>query len=163
MKSFNNFSSALGVVAVLTLGACAELTTPTNTYGSGTTYPQAVGTTNVYSGYGVVQAIELVQQEAAGVAGTGVGAGTIAGAVVGGIVGSQVGEGQGKTAATVLGAAGGAYVGHEMEKRSQQQTQAYRFTIRMSNGAVQTMTQTTLADIRVGDRVMIENGVARRY
>jgi outer membrane lipoprotein SlyB len=135
MKSFNNFSSALGVVAVLTLGACAELTTPTNTYGSGTTYPQAVGTTNVYSGYGVV----------------------------GGIVGSQVGEGQGKTAATVLGAAGGAYVGHEMEKRSQQQTQAYRFTIRMSNGAVQTMTQTTLADIRVGDRVMIENGVARRY
>jgi outer membrane lipoprotein SlyB len=88
---------------------------------------------------------------------------TIAGAVVGGIVGSQVGEGQGKTAATVLGAAGGAYVGHEMEKRSQQQTQAYRFTIRMSNGAVQTMTQTTLADIRVGDRVMIENGVARRY
>jgi outer membrane lipoprotein SlyB len=84
--------------------------------------------------------------------------------VVGGIVGSQVGSGSGKTAATVIGAAGGAYAGHELEKRSQQQqTDAYKFTIRMNDGSYQTVTQTTSADIRVGDRVRIENGVAQRY
>lgn len=94
---------------------------------------------------------------------TGIGAGTIAGAVIGGVVGNQVGSGSGNTAATVLGAAGGAYVGHELEKRNQQAREAYKFTIRMQDGTHQTVTQTTNADLRVGDRVQIDNGVVRRY
>lgn len=159
MKPMNKFGSVLGMAAVLTLGACADINRPINTSGTGTAYPQP----GAYAGYGVVQAIELVKQDAAGIAGSGIGAGTIAGAVVGGIVGSQVGSGQGKTAATVIGAAGGAYAGHELEKRSQQQTNAYKFTIRMNDGSYQTVTQTTSGDIRVGDRVKIENGVAQRY
>lgn len=159
MKSMNKFGSVLGMAAVLTLGACADMNMPANTYGAAPTYPQS----GAYAGYGVVQSIELVRQDSAGIAGSGIGAGTIAGAVVGGIVGSQVGGGTGKTAATVLGAAGGAYAGHELEKRSQQQADAYKFTIRMNDGSYQTVTQTTIADIRVGDRVKVENGVARRY
>lgn len=159
MKPMTKFRSILGTAAVLTLGACADMNMPINTSGAGTTYPQS----GTYAGYGVVQSIELVKQDNAGIAGSGIGAGTIAGAVVGGIVGSQVGSGSGKTAATVLGAAGGAYAGHELEKRSQQQADAYKFTIRMNDGSYQTVTQTTIADIRVGDRVKIENGVAQRY
>lgn len=159
MKAMNKFGSVLGMAAVLTLGACADMNRPINTSGTGTAYPQS----GAYAGYGVVQSIELVRQDTAGIAGSGIGAGTIAGAVVGGIVGSQVGSGQGKTAATVIGAAGGAYAGHELEKRSQQQTDAYKFTIRMNDGSYQTVTQTTSGDIRVGDRVKIENGIAQRY
>jgi outer membrane lipoprotein SlyB len=63
----------------------------------------------------------------------------------------------------VIGTAGGAYAGNELEKRSQQQAEAYKFTIRMQDGSYQTLTQTSHFDIRVGDRVKIENGVARRY
>lgn len=159
MKAVNKFGSVLGMAAVLMLGACADMNRPINTSGTGAAYPQS----GAYAGYGVVQSIELVRQDTAGIAGSGIGASTIAGAVVGGIVGSQVGSGQGKTAATVIGAAGGAYAGHELEKRSQQQTDAYKFTIRMNDGSYQTVTQTTSGDIRVGDRVKIENGIAQRY
>lgn len=159
MKTINTLGSVIAVAAVLTLGACADMNTPS----SGTAYPQSTNTGGVYSGYGVVQSIELVRQDTAGIGGSGIGAGTIAGAVVGGILGNQVGGGQGKTAATVIGAAGGAYAGHELEKRNQPQADAYKFTIRMNDGTYQTVTQTTIADIRVGDRVRIDNGVARRY
>jgi outer membrane lipoprotein SlyB len=159
MKSTHTFGSVLGMVAALALGACADMNSPGTTYGTGSAYPQS----GAYVTYGVVQSIELVRPDASGIGGSGIGAGTIAGAVVGGIVGSQVGSGEGKTAATVIGAAGGAYAGHELEKRSQQQTNAYKFTIRMNDGSYQTVTQTTSADIRVGDRVRIENGVAQRY
>ncbi|MDO9164679.1 MAG: glycine zipper 2TM domain-containing protein [Rhodoferax sp.] len=159
MKPLNKFGSVLGMAAVLTLGACADMNMPGNTSSSGTTYAQS----GAYAGYGVVQSIELVKPASTGIGGTGIGAGTIAGAVVGGIVGSQVGQGQGKTAATVIGAAGGAYAGHELEKRSQQQADAYKLTIRMNDGSYQTVTQTTSGGIRVGDRVKVENGVAQRY
>jgi outer membrane lipoprotein SlyB len=64
-------------------------------------------------------------------------------------------------AATVIGAAGGAYVGHELEKR-QQQADTYKVTIRMNNGTYQTLMQSTNAGFRVGDRVRIDDGVLRR-
>ncbi len=166
MTTLNKFRSVLGVAAVLALGACETMNTPANTSGSGTAYPQSTTSSGVYPGYGVVQSIELVPQgntANTGIGGSGIGLGTIAGAVVGGIVGNQVGSGRGNTAATVIGAAGGAYAGHELEKRSNRQSDAYRVSVRMDNGAYQTLTQGTTADIRVGDRVQVDNGVARRY
>lgn len=159
MKTSHHFKSVLGLAAVLTLGACADMNTPTNANNSGTMYPQSNNSNYNYPSYGVVQSIDLVRLDSS--APSPLGAGTIAGAIVGGIVGHQVGQGDGNTAATVLGAAGGAYAGHQLEKRNQ--TDAYRMTIRMNDGSYQTVTQTTNADIRVGDRVQIDNGVARRY
>ena len=163
MKPMNNFGSVIGLAAVLTLGACADMNTPGYTSSGGTAYPQTNTGRGAYTYYGVVQSIELVRQTNTGIGGSGIGAGAIAGAVVGGILGNQVGGGSGKTAATVLGAAGGAYAGNELQKRNQPQSDAYQFTIRMNDGSHQTLTQSTIADIRVGDRVMVENGVARRY
>lgn len=152
MKLRANWGSAIGLAGALTLGACTNMNPPGST---GATPPSS----SVYSGYGVLQSIELVRQE-----GSGVGVGTIAGAVVGGIVGNQMGQGQGKTAATVIGAAGGAYAGHELEKQRQQQpSDVYKFTIRMNDGSYQTVTQPGNPDIRVGDRVRITNGVVQRY
>jgi outer membrane lipoprotein SlyB len=149
---------SLGLAAALALGACANTSAPKSTT---TTSGTAAG---AYAGYGVVQSIDLVQQQqSTGIGGTGIGVGAIAGAVVGGIVGNQVGGGTGNTVATVIGAAGGAYAGNEIEKRNQQQTSAYKLTIRMNDGSYQTLTQSSNADVRVGDRVVIDNGVARRY
>ena len=156
MKTMHKIGSVLGLMGALTLGACTTLNGPYNAPA-----PAATGTGSVYSGYGVVQSIELVKQQ--GNAG-GIGLGTIAGAVVGGVVGNQVGAGRGNTAATVLGAAGGAYVGHELENRQQQQQpDAYKITVRMQDGSYQALMQSTSGDLRVGDRVRIENGVLRRY
>ncbi len=168
MTTMNRFGSVIGLAAVLTLGACETMNTPANTSSSGSAYPQSSGSGSAYSGYGVVQSIELVQQGNTGntgIGGSGIGIGTIAGAVVGGIVGNQVGSGRGNTAATVAGVAGGAYVGHEIDKRKQQQQTAdlYRIDVRMDGGSYQTLTQNSVADLRVGDRVQIDNGVARRY
>jgi outer membrane lipoprotein SlyB len=160
MKKTCHLPLAIGLAAALALGACSNIGNP---YGATTTTPPTTNTAAI-SGYGVVQSIELVKVDSSGIAGTGLGVGTLAGAVVGGIVGSQVGQGSGKTAATVLGAAGGAYAGHELEKRSQvQQVDAYKFTIRMNDGTYQSVTQASPADLRVGDRVRITNGVAQRY
>lgn len=156
MTHIYKLKAVAGLVAVLALGACANMNTATP---AAATYPQS---TNVYTQYGVVQSIELVQQNVA--SNSGIGAGTIAGAVVGGILGHQVGGGTGNTAATVLGAAGGAYVGNQMEKnQGTQQVNAYKLNIRLNNGSYQAITQDSANDIRVGDRVQIDNGVARRY
>lgn len=158
MKPIRYLKSVTAVAAILALGACADM----NSNRAPNNYPQQnqpVQSSTVYSGYGVVQAIDLVGPTNAG----GVTAGAVIGAVVGGVLGNQVGSGNGKTAATVLGAAGGAYAGNEIEKRNQQQAEGYRFTIRMSDGSYQTLIQASHADIRVGDRVRIDNGTARRY
>lgn len=106
------------------------------------------------TGYGVVQAIDIVPRERAGM-----GLGTAAGAVIGGVLGNQVGGGSGRTAATVAGVAGGALAGRAMEQRQAQAGEVYRVSILMDNGAVQTMVQETPPGLRVGERVRLSNGV----
>jgi outer membrane lipoprotein SlyB len=158
MKTMNELGSALGLIAALTLGACATVDNPATAPNSG-----VAGPGNAYPEYGVVQSIELVKQDDGGIAGSGIGLGTIAGAVVGGVVGNQVGSGRGNTAATVIGAAGGAYIGHELENRQQPRPDAYKITVRMEDGSYQALMQSTSADLRVGDRVRVGNGVLQRY
>ena len=46
--------------------------------------------------------------------------GTVVGGVAGGLLGSTVGGGTGRTVATIAGAAGGAYVGNQVQKNAQQ-------------------------------------------
>jgi outer membrane lipoprotein SlyB len=166
MMTMNKFGAVLGVVGVLTLGGCGTMNDPFNTSSSGTAQPGPVNSGNAYSGFGVVQSIDLVQQGNTGntgIGGSGIGIGTIAGGVIGGVLGHQVGSGRGNTVATVAGAAGGAYIGHEMEKGQQQPTaDVYRLTIRMDSGSYQTLTQNTNSGLRVGDRVRIDNGVLQR-
>jgi outer membrane lipoprotein SlyB len=161
MKNARYFASAIGVTAMLALGACADMNQPANSNSSANSYPQTSNPNYSNSQYGVVQSIDLVRVDNAN-ANVDAGVGTIAGAVIGGIVGHQIGAGNGNTAATVLGAAGGAYAGHELATRNQQYD-AYRFIIRMRDGSYLTVTQTTNSDIRVGDRVQIDNGAVRRY
>lgn len=156
----NQFRSLLVLATVFTLGACEAINLPGYRSGYDDNYPQSNSSRQSYSRYGVVQSVEQVRQESNN---TDIGLGTLAGAVVGGIVGNQVGAGRGNTAATVIGAAGGAYVGHELEKKPRQQPDAHRLNIRMEDGSHQSVVQSAEANIRVGDRVQVDNGVARRY
>ena len=154
MKTINQLAAVLGVAAVLTLGGCATMNStpyPSN--------PNVANTSNAYPGYGVVRSIEVVQQEATG---SSIGLGTIAGAVIGGVLGNQVGSGRGNTVATVAGAAGGAYVGHELENK-QPTADAYRIGVRMEDGSYQTLMLNSTSGLRVGDRVRLENGNLQRY
>jgi outer membrane lipoprotein SlyB len=162
MKTRHHCAAASGLAALLALSGCADMNTPGNAAGTPLPYPQS---THSQTRYGVVQSIDLVRADGGTVGVNNIGIGTIAGAVVGGILGNQVGGGSGNTAATVIGAAGGAYAGHQLEKRNQSQPagDAFKFTVRLNDGSYQSVTQSTNADIRVGDRVQIDNGVVRRY
>lgn len=149
MKITNKLGSALALIGALTLGACATDNSPNYRDSPSTQYSE-------YTEYGVVQHIEFVDRSNGGI-----GLGTVAGAVVGGVAGNQFGAGQGRTAATVLGAAGGAYVGHELENR--QDRDVYKITVRMDDGSRRTLTQNTNSRLSVGDRVRIRDGDIQRY
>jgi len=58
--------------------------------------------------------------------------------LLGGLVGHQIGQGRGNTAATIVGAAGGAYAGHQVEKNAKR-TLHYDVTVRMDDGTLRTI------------------------
>ena len=89
---------------------------------------------------------------------TTIGIGTVAGGVLGGVLGNQVGGGNGKTAMTVLGAAGGAYAGNTVEKNMKKVT-LYQMRVRMNNGSVRTIEQST--PVAAGSSVMVEGNSLR--
>ena len=111
-----------------------------------------------YSGvtYGVIDAIDTTRGS------SDIGAGAVIGGIVGGVLGRQVGGGTGQDVATVAGVVGGAVAGHQIEKGAKQQD-AYRIRVRLDSGEYQTVTQQTVNDLRVGDRVRIENNRVSRY
>lgn len=84
---------------------------------------------------GRVESVRAVEQAAPA---TGVGA--VAGGVLGGVLGNQIGKGSGRTAATVLGAVGGGYVGHKVEQRARTTT-VYQMRVRMDDGSVRNFTR----------------------
>lgn len=112
--------------------------------------------------YGVVDAIEITRESGGGIGGSGIGAGAVIGGVVGGVLGHQVGGGTGKDIATVAGVVGGAMAGHQIEKSTKQQD-AYLIRVRLDNGGIQSVEQPSISDLRVGDRVRIENNHVSRY
>ena len=85
------------------------------------------------------------------------GGGALLGGVAGAILGHQIGSGRGNTLVTVGGAVGGAVVGNEIEKRHGG-NDYYRVTVRFRDGHEETFDQDTVGDLRVGDRVHVDNG-----
>jgi outer membrane lipoprotein SlyB len=73
--------------------------------------------------------------------------------VLGAVVGNQVGGGNGKTAMTVLGAVGGGFAGHEVEKRVRSTT-AYDVRVRMEDGSRRTVQREQAP--AVGTRVVLD-------
>ena len=105
---------------------------------------------------GTVDNIRVVEK-----AGEGSAVGVIAGGVLGGLLGNQIGAGRGNTAATILGAAGGAYAGHQVEKNVKKTTQ-YEVNVRMDDGSTRIVTYDAEPGFRSGDKVRFVDGKLSR-
>lgn len=104
------------------------------------------------SNCGVIESVREIRSR-----GEGSGVGMAVGGVAGGLLGNQIGSGSGRTIATIAGAAGGAYVGNEVEKNSKSSL-SYRVTLRMEDGTYRTITQRSPPGHGVGDRVKVVDG-----
>ena len=155
-------SVASSVVALATLMACAPMNSPgpvstyPATYPAGT-YP-APTAQGAYVEYGRVSNVEVVrlQQPSAGP-----GMGAVIGGIAGAVLGNQIGTGGGRTAGTVIGAVGGAVAGNAIERSRTANPSAgesYRVSVQLDNGSMRSYDMSTYGDIRIGDRVRIENG-----
>ena len=89
------------------------------------------------------------------------GGGAIIGGVLGGVLGHQVGGGRGKDVATVAGAAGGAYAGHQVEKNAKSKTQ-YQVIVKLESGSSRTFTYNAATSYKVGDRIKVVEGKLTR-
>lgn len=101
---------------------------------------------------GVVDSVHAVE-----VKGQGSGVGAVAGGITGALLGNGIGQGNGRTAVTLLGAAGGAYAGNEIEKNTHKQT-SFRIRVRMNDGTIRTLNQHAAPGVAPGDRVKIVDG-----
>ena len=89
----------------------------------------------------------------------GTGAGAVAGGVVGGVLGHEL---LGGTAATVVGAAGGAVAGNNLERNYREGASGYTVHVRLDDGRSRTITMTHVGDLHVGDRVRVDGGRVQR-
>ena len=145
----------IGAIALCAAGLAACGSAPyyaDSGYSGGSSY----NTAGAYTEYGRIVGIDAVGGD-----GHTSGAGAVLGGVVGGVLGHQIGSGRGNTAATIGGAVAGAAVGNEVERR--RDATDYRVDIRLDNGALRTVTMDAVGDLRVGDRVSIDNGRVSRY
>jgi outer membrane lipoprotein SlyB len=109
-----------------------------------------------YVQYGQVTRIERVGGEASG-------SGAVIGGVVGAVVGRQFGgSAAGRNTGTLLGAVGGALIGHQIE-RGQSSNGAIRVSVQFDNGSARYFDYAELGDLRVGDRVRLQDGQLYRY
>jgi outer membrane lipoprotein SlyB len=153
MKSTHTIAAILVAGTALLTGCASTTSTPYDTrYDGGYN-------TNVSSGYGTIDSIQVVR----GSAPTS-GGGAVVGGLVGALVGNQVGSGSGRTAATVAGGVAGAAIGNNVEaNRNANGVDMYQINIRMDNGEYRAVTQDSVYDLRVGNRVRMVDGRVYRY
>lgn len=188
MRTRQRLASLVGGTAALAmLAACGSNPTRTTaTYPStpvypsvstapapSTSYPSASypsagvsGTQAAAVEWGRVTDIQTVEMGATSATNPNVGraiAGGIIGAVVGNVAGKHINSGDNRTAATVLGGAAGAAIGSRMGQGGTQSagaaSPAYRVTVQTDQGQWRTYEVAALGDLRVGDRVRVENNV----
>jgi len=150
VRYFKPFRSLAILAMVAAVSACANFPGPAASVPAVTTQPATVAQ------WGRVTLVELVNTQPAS---SGIGAGAVVGGLVGGLLGHQIGGGSGQDIATVAGVVGGALIGNAIEKNQWPATasQMYRVTVRQDNGVVRTFDYATQPNVRVGDRVRVEN------
>lgn len=111
--------------------------------------------------YGRVVNVYALQEQRSGQTS---GAGAVLGAVVGGVLGHQIGGGSGRTVATGVGVIGGALAGNAIEARNNNAgPSGYRIVISLDQGGQRDYDVSSPGDLRVGDRVRVDNGQISRY
>ena len=157
-------ASALAALAACSTSPRVEVNVPPQpapVYSSTTVTPASpVAVAPVGAEYGRITNIEYFP---GGVARSGVNVpGAILGAVAGAVIGHQVGGGTGRDAATVLGGAAGAAVGSQVGRTTTATDAVYRITMQTDTGIVRYYDVPASGDLRVGDRVRVDNGVIYR-
>ncbi|MBL0419493.1 glycine zipper 2TM domain-containing protein [Ramlibacter sp. AW1] len=152
------------VTAAALLAACGSvpLNQPTATY----PVSSPVATNPQGMMFGRVTNIEYVQPGAAQAGRNPNILGAVVGAGAGALLGRQIGGGSGRDAATVLGGLGGAAIGSQVGAGQAAPPPAtgpsYRVTVATDQGGTRMFEVASYGDLRVGDRVRIENGVIYR-
>ena len=163
MRNLTRLTSVVaGGIALATLAACSSYGP---TYGTAPTYSSYPATSSypvAGTEYGRIVNIEYMPVGTAAPTNNVLGA--VIGGVAGGLLGNTIGSGSGRAAATVLGAVGGAAIGQHLARNSAgATTQAgYRITMQSDNGSMRTYEVPATGDLRVGDRVRVDNGVIYR-
>lgn len=160
MNTSRFFTVTSAVVLVAGLAACAAPMSqqPVSTYPAQTqTYPNQAPQGN-YVEYGRVNNVEVIRtQEQARTGGLG----AVLGGVAGAVVGRQIGGGSGRDIATVAGAVGGAVAGNAIERNRNAANapvnQSYRVSVQMDNGTMRAYDVPSYGELRIGDRVKVEN------
>ncbi|RYZ04408.1 MAG: glycine zipper 2TM domain-containing protein [Comamonadaceae bacterium] len=151
-----------GALAAAMLAGCATNQYPVSqTYPTTTTYPAQQQYASME--YGRIVNIEYLPVGTSAPHNSGI-LGAVVGGVAGALLGSTIGGGTGRTAATVLGGVAGAAVGNNIQRNQQGVTTApgYRITMQTEQGAMRTYEVPATGDLRVGDRVRVDNGVIHR-
>ncbi|MDB5870085.1 MAG: 17 kDa surface antigen [Polaromonas sp.] len=117
--------------------------------------PNYVATAPVCAVCGSVESVTPVERSAKP---DGVGIGTVAGGVLGAVLGNQVGHGNGRAAATVLGAVGGGFAGNAIEGKMRRET-VYQVGVRMQDGSRRTV-EVALPPV-VGSAVTVDGATLR--
>ncbi len=102
---------------------------------------------------GVVESVKEITTPGDGRSGVG----AIGGGIAGAVLGNQFGHGTGRSIMTVLGAAGGALAGKEIEKQHNA-TKRWEVTVRLDDGSYQTLSSPSLPYWHAGDRVRFLDG-----
>lgn len=162
--TYRLISLAASAIALATLAACAPMNGPMNSPAQVSGYPSTSYPVSTYPNqnsqgnyveYGRVSNVEVLRSQGQA---QGSGLGAVLGGVAGALVGSQIGGGTGRTAATVAGAFGGAVAGNAIEKsRSPGSSEMYRVSVQLDNGGTRAYDVPAFGELRVGDRVRIEN------
>ncbi|WP_041675554.1 glycine zipper 2TM domain-containing protein [Ramlibacter tataouinensis] len=173
MRQHRLVSVAAAGIAAAMLGACAGYPSqpassyPTSTYPAAGSYPApAPATASSALEFGRVTNIEYVPAGATTQNRPNV-IGAVVGGVAGAVLGRQIGGGSGRDVATVLGGVGGAAVGSQVGRNNQPAPAtaagaAYRISVQTDQGVMRTYEVSATGDLRVGDRVRVENGVIYR-
>ena len=166
-------SRALGAVLLAGLAACGTpqrdnrgptVSSPSNSYPSGN-YPSAPYSTPStrapnFVEFGRVTGVEAIRTQEPG---RGTGAGAVIGGVAGGVIGNQVGKGSGRDLARIAGVVGGAIAGNAIEKNARTETrETYQISVQVENGSYRTYEVPATGELRVGDRVRIQNNELTR-
>jgi outer membrane lipoprotein SlyB len=163
MRNLSRLSALVcGGVAAAMLAACSSYPTTNYPVSSTSNYP-ASSYPVAGTDYGRIVNIEYLPVGSTVPASNGI-IGAVVGGLLGAGVGSAIGAGAGRTAATVLGGVAGAAVGsHIARNQAGATTQAgYRITMQSDNGSMRTYEVPATGDLRVGDRVRVDNGVIYR-
>ena len=156
IKSRDRVTADSRVTANLRAGAReADAVLSQSLVSSGAISTTAIGNqpARICANCGTVEAINTIQ-----VKGEGGYIGLIGGGIAGAVLGSQIGDGRGRTAAQLLGAAGGALAGREIERNANKNTH-YEVVTRLESGGTQTVIYATLPPFKTGDRVRIDGNI----